>query len=132
MQYWSLASGYAPHLGQRMTLATSCTPQCMQNWSMPPTGLWHCGQFAFECRGGIDIAGINGGCGTAVGVGIGRDVPMPGSGGGNALMNAWAFANLFSSRAYARLKTSSRYFGTAGLISLGRSVPAGRSPVSIS
>lgn len=53
-------------------------------------------------------------------------------GGLSAAANSSAEAKRFSSRAYERLKTSSRYFGTVLLRSEGTSVPAGRRPVSSS
>ena len=53
-------------------------------------------------------------------------------GASSALANSSAEANRLSSRAYERRNASSRCFGTLGFKSLGRSVPAGRSPVSSS
>src|SRR5438477_9402127 len=68
--------------------------------------------------------------------GNGSDGPRPlglGRGGGaaadNAVMNSAAVPYRLSSRAYERRKTSSSHLGTLGLTSLGKSVPAGRSPV---
>ena len=62
MQYRSFASGYAPHLGQRRTVATNCTPQCMQNWSIASTSLRHDGQRCMVPGSGPAPGMIRGNC----------------------------------------------------------------------
>jgi len=85
MQNRSAGSGYAPHCGQRKTHSTSCTPQCMQNWSPAATArrqLGHCF---------VDSACLCHGSGGGSGGGV--------DGALIADKNWSAEANLFSSRA---------------------------------
>src|SRR3954447_20416422 len=112
MQYRSEASGYAPHLPQRRTDATSCTPQCMQNWSPASMGLRHCGQIGECCCGRYPaeapdiIPGIGGGGIFMTGRGIDGNAGAVGA--VSAATKSVADAYRFSSRAYDRRNTSSK------------------------
>src|SRR5690349_5880357 len=102
---------------QKLSSAAIAWRQCGQ--VVRPAGLW----------------GIGGGAAAkpaaAAPPAVGR-----GRGGGDdwesAAMKSAAVVKRLSSLAYDRLNTSSSHLGTRGLRSLGRSVPAGRSPVSSS
>src|SRR3954447_13543667 len=102
----------------------------MQKLSSVAIACRQCGQVVRPC--GPALVGWRGG---AVGKPATAGPPASdgrGRGGGGAadraLMKSAAVANRLSRRAYARLKTSSSHLGTFGFTSLGRSVPAGRSP----